>query len=128
MAHPIELDFQFESATETGEIPVGIHWAAESDAPRSTRWERLRTWTAALAAVAAAVLLSGAGSSLDQKCADMSAGSWFHVEYCQPEAAPTQAWASIPVSEAWPAGDLAADLPIVAPPMTPVARSLRPQR
>jgi len=74
-------------------------------------------------------LLSGAGSSLDQKCAGMSAGSWFHVEYCQPEAAPTQqAWASIPVSEAWPAGDLAVDLPIVAPPMTPVARSLRPQR
>ena len=128
MAHPIDLDFQFESATETGEVPVGIHWATESDAPRSARWERLRTWTAALAAVAAAMLLSGAGSSLDQKCAGMSAGSWFHVEYCQPEAAPTQAWASIPVTEAWSASDLALNLPIAAPPMTPVARSLRPLR
>ena len=128
MAHPIDLDFQFESATETGELPAGIHWATESDAPRSARWERVRTWTAALAAVGAAILLSGGGSSLDRRCADMSAGSWFHVEYCQPEAATTQAWASIPVTEAWPAGDLALDLPIAAPPMTPVARSLRPLR
>lgn len=129
MAYPVDLDFQFDSTTASNECPVGLDWAeGRDDDPRPARWERVRTWTATLAAVAAAFLLPGIGSSLDQKCADMSAGSWFHGEYCQSHAPAGAAWASTPSFQSWSPGDLAATVPMAAPPMTPVARSLRPLR
>ena len=128
MPQTTTLAARFDSAGAPHDCSEGIALATDRHDHPTGRWERLRVWTAALTAVIAAILLSGTTSSLEGKCAGMSEGSWFHVEYCHPRTAVAETKASTPDISNWSRGKLALDFPVAAPRMTPVAQSLRPIR